>query len=55
MSLEYKHIYPGVSHRIKSDVFNHVTTRLTRTQEKSMRVLDYNITDLRYELRDHIE
>ena len=38
-----------------NDAFNRVATRVTRTQQKSMRTLDYNITDLLYEPRDRIK
>ena len=52
---DYKIIYPDANQRIKSDAFNRVATRVTRTQQKSMRALDYNITDLLYEPYDLIK
>ena len=43
---DHKAIYPGVNQHAKIDAFNRIATRATLTQQKSMRVLDHNITDL---------
>ena len=55
MLYRYKTLYPSKNDRIKDDAFNRVATRLTQTQQKSMRALDYHLTDLLHEARDRIK